>query len=244
MIDVATGILLTVVATSTVSGVLGMGGGMILMGVLACTLPVRDAMLLHGAAQLVSNGSRAWMLRKQVRGEVLAPYLAGAVLAAAPLAWVAWVPPKAVVLLLLGALPFVAAGSLARRLALRPDAPGRAGLCGASVTALHLTAGVSGPVLDVFFLEAPMDRREVVATKAWTQALAHAGKLLYFSALPGAVEAVPGWLFLAVAPAAVAGTALGRRLLERLSDQQFRAAGRWVVRGLGGVYLARGLLLL
>ena len=45
--------------TSFISGILGMAGGMILMGVLLALLPLPAAMLLHGISQLTANGWRA-----------------------------------------------------------------------------------------------------------------------------------------------------------------------------------------
>ncbi|HSN19689.1 MAG TPA: hypothetical protein VLS49_03380, partial [Usitatibacter sp.] len=53
-------------ATSFVSGILGMAGGMMLLGILLAVLPVPTAMALHGITQLASNGGRAAMLREDV----------------------------------------------------------------------------------------------------------------------------------------------------------------------------------
>lgn len=64
-------LILVVFVTSTLSGVLGMAGGMILMAVLATTLPIAAAMMLHGAVQLTANGSRAWFLREHIQWMVL-----------------------------------------------------------------------------------------------------------------------------------------------------------------------------
>src|SRR5690242_1273717 len=44
--------------TSFISGILGMAGGMILMGVLLASLTVPAAMLLHGITQFSANGWR------------------------------------------------------------------------------------------------------------------------------------------------------------------------------------------
>ena len=73
------GIALAVLATSTLSGILGMGGGMILMGIFLLLLPLEWAMVLHGCTQLASNGSRAWLHRTEVEWRFLPRYFAGAV---------------------------------------------------------------------------------------------------------------------------------------------------------------------
>src|SRR5260221_8490052 len=52
--------------TSFISGILGMAGGMILMGILLAVLPLPAAMMLHGITQLASNAWRAFLWRTQV----------------------------------------------------------------------------------------------------------------------------------------------------------------------------------
>jgi len=97
-----TAILATAFATSVLSGILGMAGGMILMAVLATTLPVAAAMILRGAVQLTANGSRAWFLRSHVEWNVLPWYAAGAGAVLALFIAVNLVPDAGLILLLLG----------------------------------------------------------------------------------------------------------------------------------------------
>ena len=53
------------------------------------------------------------------------------------------------------------------------------------------------------------------------------------------------WILVAIAaPFAIAGTNLGYRILQRLSDDGFRRWTRWIVTMLGIFYLMRGILLL
>jgi hypothetical protein len=47
----------SVLATSFISGIFGMAGGMVLMGILLLLLSVEQAMVIHGVAQFASNGS-------------------------------------------------------------------------------------------------------------------------------------------------------------------------------------------
>ena len=48
-----------VLPTAFISGIFGMAGGILLMGVFVWLLPVAQAMVLHGITQTVSNCSRA-----------------------------------------------------------------------------------------------------------------------------------------------------------------------------------------
>lgn len=229
--------------TSFISGILGMAGGMILMGVLLAVLPVPAAMLLHGISQLASNGARAVMLRKQVDWRVIRGYAMGGAAAAAILAATHVVAGKAVALILMGCTPF-AALLLPERLHLDVERRGHSFLCGAVCLALNLVAGVAGPILDVFFVRSRMSRHAVVATKALTQSLSHLVKIAYF----GGVMAVDGthvapWLAATMVLLAFVGTTLSRQVLEHMTDASFRLWTRRTVMSLGVVYLASGLRL-
>ncbi len=55
-------------STSVVSGVLGLGGGaMLLACILLAGVSPETAIPIHAAVQLVSNGSRVWAHRSNVR---------------------------------------------------------------------------------------------------------------------------------------------------------------------------------
>ena len=74
----STGIIIAVCATmlgtSFLSGIFGMAGGIILIGLLLVLLPVQAAMVLHGITQLASNAWRAVTWRKSVRWDIAAVY--------------------------------------------------------------------------------------------------------------------------------------------------------------------------
>src|SRR3982750_1930574 len=63
--------------TSFISGILGMAGGLILMGILLALMPVPAAMMLHGITQLASNGWRAALWRRHIDWRVFRGYLYG-----------------------------------------------------------------------------------------------------------------------------------------------------------------------
>src|SRR5256884_3122670 len=54
---------LLMVATAFLSGLFGMAGGLILIGVLLTILPLPSAMVLHAITQMASNGWRAFLWR-------------------------------------------------------------------------------------------------------------------------------------------------------------------------------------
>jgi hypothetical protein len=92
---------------------------------------------------------------------------------------------KPFALIMLGLTPFVAL-ALPEKLHLNVERRGHASACGVICTILSLTSGVSGPILDIFFVRSGMTRHAVVATKAMTQSFSHILKIVYFGAVVAA----------------------------------------------------------
>jgi len=88
--------------------------------------------------------------------------------------------------------------------------------------------GVSGPLLDTFFLGGKFDRRAIVATKATCQVASHFTKLVYFVASstrpPRSIRCLRGR-----GRGSMLGTSLARRLLEAMTDLQFRTWAGWLI---------------
>lgn len=230
------------VGTSFLSGVFGMAGGLVLAGVLLALLPLPAAMALHAVTQIASNLWRGLLWRRHVRWGAAWPYVAGSLVALGAWSAVRYVPGRPAALLMLGATPF-----LVRLLpsGLKPD-PERLGqglLYGSASMTLLLLTGVSGPLVDTFFLGGRLDRREVVATKAACQVFGHAAKLAYFGGIVDQAAGVDPVLAALAVACSMLGTSLARRLLEAMTDAQFR---RWANRLITTValgYVAQGAYL-
>jgi uncharacterized protein len=232
-------IVVTVALTSLLSGVLGMAGGLILMAVLVTVLPVATAMVVHGLVQAVANGSRALFLLRHVHWGLLVPYSAGALVALALFATLALVPDEAWVLITIGAFPWLAriVPYLDR---LDITRPATAVVSGVTVTATQLFAGVSGPLLDVFYLNARLNRYQVIASKAITQTLGHIIKLVYYGLVIGQTEALPAWFLAAAVLSAVIGTRIGTRLVALVTDGHFRRVTGVVILVIGALCVVQG----
>src|SRR5262245_27473833 len=100
-------LLATSVATSFLSGIFGMAGGMILMGVLLALLSVPEAMALHAIAQVASNGWRGLLWVGHVRWRPVAAYMSGCAVALAALSLLQFMPSKPLSRLMLGVSPFL-----------------------------------------------------------------------------------------------------------------------------------------
>jgi len=226
--------------TAVLSGVFGMAGGILLMGAYVALLPVAAAMVLHGATQLFANALRAAILWRHVYWRGLNVYVAGAAATFGLLLYVRYVPNQLVVFLGIGLAPFVSL--LLPRGWLAFERPHAALITGIQVTALNLTAGAAGPLLDVAFVDTALNKRQVVATKAISQVFSHTLKLAYFAPLVSSSE-LPSGMLAAILVATVLGTLTGTRILARLSDQRFKSLSRSLVYGIGLVYLCRAATL-
>ena len=234
-------LLVIVLVTATISGVFGMAGGLMLMGALTLAMPVSAAMVTHGAVQFVSNGWRAVLHRRHINWRIIVMYGLGSAIAAGLLALIIYDPTKAWVYLMLGLVPGLAwlpKGSFH----LDAAKPAHAVACGLSVTGLNVIAGVSGPLLDVFFVRTELTRHQIVATKAATQAFSHTVKMIFYGVplLGAATTGLPPWWFFAVAaPLAMVGAWLGGMALDRMSDLNFLKWTRGIVTALGVIYLVQ-----
>src|SRR4029079_545366 len=151
---------------------------------------------------------------------------------------------KPVALIMLGLTPFVAL-ALPEKLHLNVERRGHASACGVICTVLNLTSGVSGPILDIFFVRSGMSRHAVVATKAMTQSFSHILKIVYFGAVVAAAgSGVDPWGAAMMVLLAFAGTSLSKRILETMNDESFRFWTRWTVMVTGLFYLGSGVVLL
>lgn len=234
-------VLAAAFGTALLSGVFGMAGGLVLMGALALVLPVSAAFVTHGLLQMVANGWRAVLHRRHVRWDIVGWYALASVVAGAAAAAIALAPSKPLLFLLLGLVPGLV--WLPERL-LRLDAakPAHALASGLVVTSLNLTAGVAGPLLDVFFVRTTLTRHAIVATKAATQVFSHLAKILVYGApliASPANDMPPVWLFALAVPLSMAGTAVGGRILDAMSDVNFKRWTRWIVTGVGLLYLVQ-----
>ena len=235
-------ILVTVLVSAFISGIFGMAGGLILMGVLAAMLPVATAMIVHGAVQMVSNGYRAFLWRKFIHWGVFGRYAIGAAAGFVALLAIAWRPEARAVYLFLG-LTALLVWLPTRWIRLDILKRGQAELAGFGVQALNTLGGVAGPLLDIFFVTTAMDRRAIVATKSVTQVLAHLVKIVFWGvpviAAAGGGAFPPVWFFVLAVPLSMLGTTLGGKLLERMSDVDFKRAMKWLVTAIGAVMLLK-----
>ena len=69
--------------TSSISAVLGMGGGIILLGIMAVIIPNGYMVIaLHGIIQLISNSTRTYVFKDHLKNNLIKEFLIGSLLGA------------------------------------------------------------------------------------------------------------------------------------------------------------------
>ena len=206
--------------TATISGILGMAGGVTLLGVMTALLPAPVVVPLHGIVQLASNWTRTWAFRKHVRWPIFFAFMLPAVLGVAiaaniwadlELRWFkAWI----------GA--FILAFLVWRKYKpkLRHPPLWSYAVLGFAAGLLAIFVGATGPFLAPFFLRDDFDNEEVIATKAVCQTWLHLLKIPAFLALSFDYSPYLGVLAALVA-AVIGGTYFGKHLLSRISKERF-----------------------
>ena len=236
-------VAVAVLGSSFVSGIFGMAGGMLLLGVLLVFMDVVPAMVLFGVIQMVSNGWRAMLWVRYVDWSIVWRFLVGSTLVFFLMRSIALLPSKASLYLMLGLLPF-AADVLPKRVSLDITRPGVAYGAGALIMVLQLLAGAAGHILDVFFQRSPLDRKVIVATKAVTQVTGHVYRIIYFGSFAATFdESIPWWAYLGAVGLSLAGTSLAAVVLTRMTNDGFRMWSRRVTISVCVTYLARWLWL-
>ena len=201
--------------TSGLAAAFGLGGGAILLGVLASVLPPAALIPVHGVVQLASNLGRAALMAREIRVAPLAGFALGAVLGAGAGGMLVTALPGAAVRIAVGA--FLVWSALARP----PAGFGRtSALAGAASSLLTMFVGATGPFVAAWVKGLGLPRTGFVATHAAMMTVQHGLKTLAFGLLGFAFGPWLGLIAL-MAGAGVLGTLAGRRALLRIDERLF-----------------------
>jgi len=211
----ALGLAAASLGTSLIAAAFGLGGGAILLGLLAAALPPAALIPVHGLVQLASNTGRAALMIREIEPAPLGAFALGAVAGAALGGLVAVELPPGAVQALVGLF-------LLWSVAASPPAwIARTGpLAGATSSFLTMFVGATGPFVAAWVRTLGLPRTRHVATHAAMMTLQHLLKSLVFGLFGFAFAPWLG-LVAAMALAGFVGTLIGRRLLLRLDERLF-----------------------
>jgi hypothetical protein len=225
---------------STLAAVAGFGGAAVLLPALVAMFGVRDAIPILTVAQLVGNGSRVWFNRRELDLPVVRWFALGAV----PLALVGGVlfatAPLAALKRLVGAflLLMVVWRHVPRAATWRPGVRAFAAL-GAAFSFVSALVGSVGPLMAPFFLSYGLVKGAYIGTEALATVVMHVVKLAAYQGMAIlTLRAVATGL--ALAPIMIAGSYVGKRIVDRLPDQVFVVIIEFVLVGTGVWFLIAG----
>ena len=220
--------------TSILSAVAGLGGGVILLLVIAQFVSPTAAIPAQGAIQLVSNISRGALLRRDVSWPVVgwssvlvvpASFLGVAVATSLPedilrLALAGFV-------LVLAWRPQLLKASAAMSLQPHEARPMLFGV-GALTGFLSTTIGASGPVTSPFLKAVTASHKAFVATAATTKVFANMSKLVAFSSQGWSITDNSAMIVVGIVGVLI-GTWIGTRILDKVSERRLDLAFKVVL---------------
>lgn len=214
-VPVFLGLLAASFVSSFITVSLGLGGGALLLAILASILPPAALIPVHGVVQLGSNAVRTGLLLRHVNWQVVPGFLAGSVIGVALGGLIAVDLPPAVMQILVGGfIIWSVLSSPPRWLRRWPVATG-----GFS-SFLTMFVGATGPFVAVHVKSLELQRFSHVATHGALMTVQHLLKVVVFGMLGfafGAWLPVMGGLIAAGA----LGTYAGRVMLHSMSDLDF-----------------------
>jgi uncharacterized membrane protein YfcA len=211
---------LVTVATSILSGVIGMAGGITLLAFMTFVLELGPIIPIHGVVQLASNSSRAYFLRKHVHKRFFFAFIIacpfGTVAAFYLLDMLKGEPILLIPLILLITYALFKPKKLPSIII---DQKGFF-ILGLITSFLSPLIGATGPILAPFFLRPDLEKEQIVATKALMQTVTHLLKIPIFLSLAFPYQEHL-YLILLMVAAALLGTKLGTMLLGKVSTKYF-----------------------
>lgn len=231
--DLGIGITLALLASSFgasfITAAFGIGGGALLLAILASLLPPTVLIPIHGTVQIGSNLGRAAIMLRHVDWAVVPAFVGGSVVGVALGGSLAINFPAEAVQIGVGLFIVWSVFS-------RPPAVFRkwSALTGAFSSFLTMFFGATGPFIASYVKTLQLGREAHVATHSALMTIQHVLKTIAFGFLGFAFGP---WLPFVIAMIAVgfAGTVAGRQVLTRITDARFF----WVLKGILLVLAAR-----
>ena len=217
---------LTVFATLTslLTAVAGLGGGMLLLALMAQLFAPSILIPLHGIAQFFSNANRGWIHRSKLEWSYLKPFVLGSTIGAfAFVPLVVFVNPTVGALLVglfillvtwfpkwlnASRLPYIVSGAL--------------------TSGLGVLFGATGPLAMSAHPKANWTKEQIVGNHGAAMAFQHGIKVVaYLVAGVQLYEYLPHIVALFVG--AWLGTFIGTKLLRKFTDDRFKTMLKWVL---------------
>ena len=231
-------LLLSAFVTSSISAVLGMGGGIILLGIMAIIIPKGYMVIaLHGMIQLFSNTTRTYVFKDHVNKEVLKQFMIGSLLGAAASALiitmiVRFFQVESANQMKVEFLKPVIGVFIIWYLFLKKKGKKRSGsffLVGGISGISSIFVGATGPLIAPFFLNNRFSKENIIANKAACQTITHLTKIPLFVYFFNVDYIEEYDVLLPLIIAVFLGTNLGKKILGFVPEALFKRLFRFAL---------------
>ena len=215
-----TELILALVAflTSTITAVVGIGGGMMLIAIMPLFLPLNALIPVHGLTQISSNLSRAVFGYKDVQYEVIPKFLIGSFLGIGIFAGILNLISLEYVPLFIGAYILLSLWSAKFNEKIKKYE--NYFLAGFFQTGLSMVVGATGPLTMTLLLKDYKDKDKVVATSAALMSITHILKVFVFTYF-GFVFFDYIEIIIAMIIGSIAGSWTGTKLRDKIDAKKF-----------------------
>lgn len=211
-------LLLIAFITSTIAGVVGIGGGMMLIAILPSFLPLNALIPVHGLTQMSSNISRAFFGYKEVQYQVIPKFLVGSFLGIALFASILSFISLEYVPLFIGV--YILLSLWSEKFNEKIKRYESYFLAGFFQTGLSIVVGATGPLTMTLLLKDFKDKDKVVATGAALMSITHILKVFVFIYFGFVFFDYIGVLIFMII-GAVLGSFVGTKLRNRIDGKKF-----------------------
>ncbi len=224
-------LIISAFITSSISAVLGMGGGIILLGIMAIIIPNGYMVIaLHGIIQLISNTTRTFVFRKYLKKDLIKEFLIGAIIGAGL---------SAIIIFLLIKFFEVSSANEIKVDFLKPligifiiwylflkgqkkEKKSKSFIKVGSISGLaSIFIGATGPLIAPFFLNSNLTKENIIANKAACQMITHLTKIPLFIFFFNVNYIQEYKLLLPLILAVFIGTNFGKKILDMIPEKLF-----------------------
>ena len=224
-------LIISAFITSSISAVLGMGGGIILLGIMAIIIPNGYMVIaLHGIIQLISNTTRTFVFRKYLKKKLIKQFLIGAIIGAGL---------SAIIIFLLIKFFEVSSASEIKVDFLKPligifiiwylflkgpkkEKKSKSFIKVGSISGLaSIFVGATGPLIAPFFLNSNLSKENIIANKAACQMITHLTKIPLFIFFFNVNYIEEYKLLFPLILAVFMGTNFGKKILNMIPEKLF-----------------------
>ena len=204
--------------TSTIAGIVGVGGGMMLIVILPSFLPLNALIPIHGLTQVSSNLSRAIFGYKDVQYEVIPKFLLGSAIGIGMFAAVLNLISLEYVPLFIGV--YILLSLWSEKFNEKIKKYESYFLAGFFQTGLSMVVGATGPLTMTLLFKDYEDKNKVVATGAALMSITHILKVFVFMYFGFVFFDYIG-VIIAMIIGAVSGSWVSTKLRNKIDGKKF-----------------------